>query len=470
MSSPEFSGATETGFKLVAGATVAGRYTLERPLGRGGMGEVWAARHATLETHYAIKFVVGEMLAHTERAAIVQRFLDEAKATSLLSKQSRHIVAVHDYGEQDGVPYLVMEMLSGAPLDARLESGPLSPTEALAILEQVGRGLALAHRAKLVHRDLKPGNVFLCRDEDGELLVKILDFGLVRPVHHPNRDVTQQGVVIGTPTYMSPEQARGSAVDPQCDVWSMAVLSYAMLCGETPWLGETPQAVLINVCLGEYVPLSVAKPALGGQFDAFYAKAFQRRATARYATGDDLVEAFARAVAGGGASEQAVPRALHGEHGEAAADRPKAATRARSRRSRSLAAAALVVAVLLAGGAFVLSRGEPASARGASPDAAAPSPPRTATASATVEAPTFTPEELPKVLGGGDGPPHKPTRGAFAPPVAPATQPVPPATQQPVVSATQQPVAPATQPVPEAPPRPTTKPPPAKPHDRSEVL
>ncbi len=458
-------------FEVDVGAIVAGRYRLERLLGRGGMGEVWVARHSTLDTPYAIKFLDRTLLADLDRETILVRFLDEAKASSSLSKQSRHIVSVHDYGEQGGTPYIVMEMLDGMSLDQRIESGPMPPEEALAVLQQVARAVTHAHKAKLIHRDLKPGNVFLCRDEEGQLLVKVLDFGLVRSIQQGDKHVTQKGIAVGTPSYMSPEQARASAaIDHRCDVWSMAVLSYAMLVGKTPWPGETMQEVLVNVCRSEYIPLSVAKEELGTQFDAFYEKAFRRQAKDRHNDAEELVEAFRKAVAGGvPAAEVAVVVASDPAVVPLAPPAPlptatpldvtpsaRPGITGPKQRGRMAAIAALVL-VLVALGTLLVVRGGPDPAGAATSSAKPPPPPATA-----LTEPPPTPAD-PKPVPSVDSP--KAPSAAHAPkvPAAPAS-PKASAAPPPVIA----PEAPAPKPVPAPPPSPPAAS--TKPHDKSEVL
>ena len=465
---------TETELEIDVGAIVAGRYRLERLLGRGGMGEVWVARHASLDTPYAIKFLDRSLLDDDDRETILKRFSDEAKASSTLSKQSRHIVSVHDYGEQGGIPFLVMELLVGESLDQRIETrGPMTPEETLAVLTQVARALGVAHKAKLIHRDLKPGNVFLCKDEDGELLVKVLDFGLVRSMQQGDKNITQKGIAVGTPTYMSPEQARAlPTMDHQCDVWSMAVLSYAMLTGKTPWPGETMQDVLVNVCRSEYVPLSVAKPELGDAFDPFYARAFQRKAEHRYVDAEQMVDAFRLCAGAPRTSPPIVPDASSGvpiyKVGELTVPTPTpdVIPGVSDRRSRTRWWAGAAALVLLVGVLFFVSR------RGGGAGESTTSAPKAMSAttapSGTAEkasAPTVvSPSELPLAPAAPKATDSKPTAKApTAKGNGPVNQPL-----APVPVAAPQPTQP-TQPTPTAPAAPPSAPP-AKPHDPSAVL
>ena len=297
-------------FKLRSGITVAGRYELGRLLGRGGMGEVWAATHVALDAKHAIKFMEPSLLAEHDADTVLDRFEEEARATSAISRLSRHVVSVSDYGKHDGIPYLVMEHLDGESLEAHMVREKCFPPARVAqILEQICLGVAQAHKAKLIHRDLKPANVFICKDEVGGLLVKVLDFGLVRSTSQGDKRLTKRGIAVGTPNYMSPEQARAHPnMDEQCDYWSMAVLAYEMLTSKSPWVGETMQDVLVAVCRSEFLPVSEVKPELGKHFDAFFARAFQRKAENRFPTGDALTAAFRNSVAA--AAEAPVPIAV----------------------------------------------------------------------------------------------------------------------------------------------------------------
>ena len=171
---------------LESGTLIAERYKLTCRIGKGGMGEVWSARHVHLGVTHAIKFIAVTLLAAGEVERTLARFEGEARATSALSRASRHIVFVSDYGVHDGIPYLVMEHLEGEPLDALLtREQRLSPQRTLDILEQICRALTQAHKANLIHRDLKPANIFIGKDETGELLVKVLDLVSAARPHKP---------------------------------------------------------------------------------------------------------------------------------------------------------------------------------------------------------------------------------------------------------------------------------------------
>ncbi len=214
------------------GATLAGKYTLTRLIGRGAFGAVYEATNIELEKRVAVKLIDPQYVQHEE---VVARFKVEAKAASRV--ESEHIIQVFDVGsdETHGL-YQVMELLHGEDLADRLDREfKLSPSVAVHIATQAARGLAKAHAAGVVHRDLKPANLFLVTREDGSLLVKIVDFGISKLIgqREPGADraLTRTGTAVGTPNYMSPEQARGLEVDGRTDVWALGAVLYEMLSG-----------------------------------------------------------------------------------------------------------------------------------------------------------------------------------------------------------------------------------------------
>lgn len=457
-------------FVAAPGTVVAGRYRLEKLLGKGGMGEVWLAKHTELDTPFAVKFLEKSLLQDDDRETTLQRFRDEAKITSSLAKRTRHIVAVTDYGDIAGLPFLVMEVLEGRSLEDVVTTKALAPEDALVLLRQVARGLAPAHEAGLIHRDLKPANIFLCKDEDGAPLAKVLDFGLVRPVVSYDRKATQKGIAVGTPSYMSPEQARASAdIDHRADVWSLGVVAYAMLTGKEPWPGDTAQEVLVNVCRSEYVPASTVSPTLGTRFDPLFERAFRRHADDRFQSAEAFVEAFGRACS---ESPADVPGSRSGDDAPAGETARLVAALPGTSRSRGPMLGGLVLAALLLT-AFVATFGRrsspPATSAVGQPASAnmpLSGPPR---GSATEPAPLVAPEDLP---------PADPKASA---PKTKAQTPTPtPKGQGPKVGAMGAAEPPTVTPAAVTPPTVTpaatqpsdTKPaaPPPKPHDRSAVF
>ncbi len=285
------------------GHLVAGKYELGRLLGRGSMGEVWAAHHKTLAEQVALKLLTQADPADDleDPATAAARFLFEAQVAARLSRKTRHIVRVTDHGEEDGLVYLVMELLEGETLENVLVRDGRVPIPMVATLvAQVSRALAAAHSEGVFHRDLKPANVFLSHDEDGKPLVKLLDFGIARTTHaHRTASAfaTAKGLVFGTPSYMSPEQARASAkLDHRCDLWALATIAYEGITGELPVNGDDTDELLMNLCANRVVPLRERRPDLSEALDAFFAKAFAVRIDDRFQNAAELATAFHRAL------------------------------------------------------------------------------------------------------------------------------------------------------------------------------
>lgn len=285
------------------GHVVAGKYELVRLLGRGSMGEVWAAHHKTLAEQVALKLLtqVDPTDELEDPATAAARFLFEAQVAARLSRKTRHIVRVTDHGEEDGVVYLVMELLEGETLENVLVRDGKVPIPMVAtIVSQVARALTAAHAEGVFHRDLKPANVFLSHDEDGKPLVKLLDFGIARTTHaHRTASAfaTAKGVVFGTPSYMSPEQARASTkLDHRCDLWALATIAYEGITGELPVNGEDLDDLIMNLCAHRIVPLRERRPDASESLEAFFAKAFAEKIELRYQSAAELATAFHRAL------------------------------------------------------------------------------------------------------------------------------------------------------------------------------
>jgi serine/threonine-protein kinase len=220
---------------------MAGEYRLLRKLGEGGFGAVYEAEHPLLKRRAAVKVL--HRVADKDSDAVL-RFISEAQAVNQI--RNRHIIDVFSFGKlNDGRHFYVMDLLDGAPLDRWLkQQGRVEVSAALALLTPIAEALDLAHAAGIVHRDLKPQNIFLAWDQSGETIPKLLDFGMAKllgesPVH------TVSGTPIGTPLYMSPEQARGEKVDHRSDVYALGVLCHEMLTGHLPFVGDTTVAVLM---------------------------------------------------------------------------------------------------------------------------------------------------------------------------------------------------------------------------------
>jgi serine/threonine-protein kinase len=275
---------------------VAGKYRLTRVLGRGGMGAVWEGMHATLGTRVAVKFIDPEYADSPEAR---NRFENEARAAAAL--RSKHVVEMYDHGlAEDGSPFIVMEYLEGEPLDRRLDRvGRLSPADTARILHQACRAVARAHAAGIVHRDLKPENLFLVWDDEEQSdFVKVLDFGIAKFTDRSigASSATRTGSVLGTPFYMSPEQARGlRSVDHRTDVWSLGVIAYRCIVGTLPFDGEAIGDLLVRLCT-EPIPVpSRVVPDVPPGFDAFIERALSRDLDKRFQSVQELADALARA-------------------------------------------------------------------------------------------------------------------------------------------------------------------------------
>lgn len=292
------------------GRVIASRYELERPLARGGMGSVWVARHLQLESTVAIKFIEPQ-LSHLSEAR--GRFEREAKVAAQL--QGPNLVQIHDYGVEDDTPYMVMEYLQGEDLCARMNrEKQLSLAATADIVSQVVKVLQRAHEAGIVHRDLKPGNIFLVRGEEDDEIVKVLDFGLAKIPRSPSSDdMTKSGMLLGSPRYMSPEQARGMKnIDHRSDLWSLAVIAFRAVTGELPFPGDEIGDVLVKICAERAPTPSAIDPTLSPAIDLFFERAFKHDPMARFQSARELARAFISATTGRPALLSSSPALLGG--------------------------------------------------------------------------------------------------------------------------------------------------------------
>jgi serine/threonine-protein kinase len=274
------------------------KYEIVRLLGRGGMGAVYEAVHETIGKRVAMKFIDARIAAD---AGAVARFHREAQAASAI--QSAHIIEIFDSGTtQDGLPYLVMELLRGEDLGHLVKRcGRLSLRETVDIVSQVLRGLERAHEAGIVHRDLKPDNVFLL-ERDGATLAKILDFGIskIQPGSEvPTQTLTREGTVVGTPYYMSPEQALGrSDVDHRTDLWAVGAILFECLTGRPPHLGKTYEEVIVGICSVDATDVRDHDASVPEPVADVVATALARNRDDRYASARDFFDALLAATGG----------------------------------------------------------------------------------------------------------------------------------------------------------------------------
>lgn len=236
-----------------SGDVIGGKYLLVRPLGQGGFGRVWVALNQVLEVHVALKLIE---LDPDELENQAERLLEEARSAARLAHPA--IVRVFDFGLTDARdPFVVMELLHGESLFERVRRETrLSASYAVQLVLPIADGLAAAHGKGIIHRDVKPENIFLAQDEAGRTRPKLLDFGIARRID-VDRKLTAKGSVVGTPDYMSPEQARGQTdVDERADVWSFCVLLYELITGQAPFGGPNYNALLWAIIEGQPVPIT----------------------------------------------------------------------------------------------------------------------------------------------------------------------------------------------------------------------
>jgi len=277
---------------IEAGSIVGGKYRLVSLVAQGGMGSVWRAEHIDIGSVVAIKLIDPSMTASAE---VLARFKREAKTAATL--KSMHVVQIFDYGVEDQNPYIVMEFLDGESLGEALDRGVrLRATEILRILSHASYALDRAHAAGIVHRDMKPDNIFLTEGDDGQIIAKVLDFGVAKAnVGHLNGESilkTRTGAVLGTPAYMSPEQlANPKDSDHRADIWALGAIVFECMTGFRPFWRDSLPALILQICTEPLpIPSSVASVPLG--FDQWFAKACARSPDDRFRTTREMVEAF----------------------------------------------------------------------------------------------------------------------------------------------------------------------------------
>ena len=275
------------------GQVIDNRYRIVSKLGEGGMGEVYAAEHVHIQKRVAIKLLRTEVTSNQEA---VSRFQQEARSASQIGHQN--IISIEDAGKlEDGRFYLCMELLDGEPLNDILKAGPLPHDRALDILIKSCHGLAAAHKKGIVHRDMKPENVFVTTGSDGKDVPKLLDFGIAKVSGADgDNNLTRTGTIFGTPYYMAPEQALGQGIDHRADVYAIGVIMYEIFAGSVPFQGESFMGILTKHITAEPEPPSQRAVKEGRHLpqgvEPIIARAMKKEADERFQSMDELVSAL----------------------------------------------------------------------------------------------------------------------------------------------------------------------------------
>nr|MBA3884066.1 serine/threonine protein kinase [Chthoniobacterales bacterium] len=266
-----------------------GSYRVDAVLGAGGMGVVYLAYDERLGRKVGLKLLPRSLLANEGR---FERMKREARTASALNHPN--IMTIHEVGEVDGTHYIATEFIGGTTLRERMTEGPLPPNEALDIGIQVARALCVAHEAGIVHRDVKPENIMLRPDG----YVKVLDFGIAKFTQQETLaartapgvpPATQQGMLLGTTRYMSPEQARGQTVDARSDLWSLGVVLYEMLAGDPPFDGKTPTDVMAAILLNNPQPVEQRTPSVPPTLQRVVDRSLRKNPAERYQTAEEML-------------------------------------------------------------------------------------------------------------------------------------------------------------------------------------
>jgi eukaryotic-like serine/threonine-protein kinase len=275
----------------LVGLVLDGKYRLDSFLTSGGMGAVFRATHVMLGKAVAVKLIKGDLVTSPETA---RRFQREARAATSLSHPG--IVAVYDLGQtDDGTLYIAMELVEGQSLKDEIGiHGRIDPARIVHLLRQVASALAMAHRHHIIHRDLKPQNVMLTRDSDGQEVAKLLDFGIAKTLDVAQSQLTAAGFVLGTPHYMSPEQAIGKEVDARTDIYSLGVVMYEMLIGEVPFTAPSTSGILVKHMTELPAPPSRRRPDIlvPAHLETIVLRCLEKEPDRRYQTADEFAVAL----------------------------------------------------------------------------------------------------------------------------------------------------------------------------------
>jgi serine/threonine-protein kinase len=310
----------------LVGTVIADKYELIRLLGRGGMGAVYEGRNRSTLKRCAVKVLLSAELAQHQE--VVKRFFREARASSVI--ESDHIVQIFDSGSDPvtNFPYMVMELLHGEDLEHTLHRfGAMPPLVAAKLVLQAAMGLAKAHEQQVVHRDIKPANIYLTRRETGELLVKILDFGIAKvkmeKFSETSHGLTRTGSMLGTPLYMSPEQAKGApTIDVRSDVWSLGIVLYELLSGSLPYAEASSLGELMVAILTADLPLIQDKaPWVPPELAEITHRAISRDISKRFQNAGEFRDALAAIVPDGARLLPSMLTPLAPEHRQVVAPR-----------------------------------------------------------------------------------------------------------------------------------------------------
>ncbi len=331
--------------------TLIGEYQVERVLGEGGMGSVYGARHPVIGKRVAIKVLKMDL---SKDPALVRRFVDEARAVNKIGHPN--IIDIFSFGQlPDGRQYFVMEYLEGETLGERLAQGAMPADEARRLLLQVCEALEAAHREKVVHRDLKPENIWIARPRHGEPYVKVLDFGIAKLLESDTVNVTQTGVALGTPLYMSPEQCLGQGVDHRTDIYAMGVLLYQVYAGRVPFDGRSFAEVLAQQLTATPPPPSQWK-SLSPAVDAVILGCLEKDPAKRPQTAAELGLALRSALVDASGQTALLSAVSESEQGQATRQGfgPAVPVPGTASRPRTALVAIVVIGVVLGLGAAVL--------------------------------------------------------------------------------------------------------------------
>jgi serine/threonine-protein kinase len=291
---------------MQTGQTIAGKYRLNRILGSGGMASVWSATNVFTEREFAIKFMLPQVARTPESA---RRFLLEAKVSGRINHPN--IIEVIDVGQaEDGSLFLVMELLGGMSLETavRRQTPPMLVHEFFVFMRDVAEALAAAHRSGVIHRDLKPTNIYLHRDRDGQVVPKVLDFGVSKILEEGNDALTIVGTILGSPLYMSPEQAMGAeGIDGRTDVFAFGAILFEALCGQRAYAAPNLNALIVTIATGRPKSIDELAPLLPESVRSLVRDCLVTDKNARLASFDRVVERLDRILLELATSQERLP-------------------------------------------------------------------------------------------------------------------------------------------------------------------